>query len=136
MTAKELHEQKIIPLRKELRKLEAEYRELYRKECGEKIGERASCRNCAMSCITISDDFHNRCMDGKCTCCNDWCYSWIPENNVSRFLRDHYSSSSSKFYRLEDVFGSGFLEKCTTPEKENIVMEMLELMAKMDGHEV
>lgn len=42
VTAKELHTQKIIPLRLELQRLEQEYRELYRKECGEKIGEQAS----------------------------------------------------------------------------------------------
>lgn len=46
MTAKELHIQKIIPLREKLRQLEDEYRELYRKECGEKIGEKATCNNC------------------------------------------------------------------------------------------
>ena len=35
MMSKELHTQKIVPLRLELQKLEAEYREQYRKECGE-----------------------------------------------------------------------------------------------------
>lgn len=132
MTAKELHEQKIIPLRKELKRLEDEYRNLYRKECGEKIGEKASCRNCALSCI-ISVDNHNGCMGGRCTCCNDWCYSWTPENDVSKFLRKNYHYDDSMFYRLEDVFGDGFLKECDTPEKVNTVMEMLQLIAKFDG---
>lgn len=38
MTLKELHKQKIIPLRMELERLEQEYRKLYRQECGAKIG--------------------------------------------------------------------------------------------------
>lgn len=135
MTSKELHEQKIIPLRQELKRLEDEYRELYRKECGEKIGEQASCRNCANSCIIGLTD-HNLCMGGRCTCCNDWCYSWIPENEVSKFLRKHYHYDSEVYYGLENIFGDGFLEKCITPEKENIVMEMLQLREKMDGKKV
>ena len=65
MTAKELHEQKIIPLRLQLQDLEREYRELYRKECGEKIGENASCKNCAMSCVISVDSYHNGCLGGN-----------------------------------------------------------------------
>lgn len=38
MTAKELHETKIIPARQELSRLEEEYKKLYRKECAERIG--------------------------------------------------------------------------------------------------
>ena len=132
MTAKELHVQKIIPLREELRKLENEYRELYRKECGEKIGEKASCSNCAFSCIETIDDHHNLCMGGKCTCCNDWCYTWTPENEVSKFLRENYHHDYSMFYRLDDIFGSNFLKKCDDSKIE-IVMKMLELIAKFDG---
>lgn len=131
MTAKELHEQKIIPLRMELRRLEDEYKELYRKECGEKIGEKADCSNCAFSCILSIDD-HNCCMGGKCTCCNSWCYTWTPENEVSKFLRKHYHYDSSLFYRLEDIFGSDFLKECDNPKRVATVMEMLELIAKFD----
>lgn len=134
MTAKELHEQKIIPLRMELRRLEDEYKELYRKECGERIGEgeKANCDNCALSCILCIDD-HNCCMGGKCTCCNSWCYTWIPENEVSKFLRKNYHYDTSMFYRLEDIFGSDFLKECDNPERVATVMEMLKLIAKFDG---
>ena len=132
MTAKELHEQKIIPLRIELEQLENEYRELYRKECGEKIGEKASCKNCALSCILDITD-HNCCMGGKCTCCNDWCYNWIPENEVSKFLRKNYHYDSSMFYRIEDIFGGNFLKKCEKSKNVAIVTEMLELIATFDG---
>lgn len=132
MTSKELHEQKIIPLRMELKRLEEEYRTLYRKECGEKVGEKASCNNCAFSCVlSISD--HNGCMGGRCTCCNDWCYKWIPENDVSKFLRENYHYDDSVFYGLDDIFGSDFLEKCATPEKATVVMEALQFMARFNG---
>lgn len=132
MTAKELHEQKIIPLREELRKLEVEYRKLYREECGEGIGEKANCDNCAFSCILSIGD-HNYCMGGECTCCNSWCYTWTPENEISKFLRNNYHYDSSIFYRLDNMFGSDFLKKCNNSKNVAIVMEMLELIAKFDG---
>lgn len=132
MTSKELHEQKIIPLRTELRRLEDEYRELYRKECGEKIGEKANCNNCAFSCVLDIND-HNCCMGGRCTCCNNWCYTWTPENEVSKFLRKNYHYDSSMFYRLENIFDDDFLKKCDNPKNVAIVMEMLESIAKFDG---
>lgn len=132
MTAKELHEQKIIPLRLQLQDLEREYRELYRKECGEKIGENASCKNCALSCV-LSIDTHNGCMGGKCTCCHSWCFSWTPENEVSKFLREKYHYDDSLYGRLEDIFGDGFLRECDNPEKAQVVIEMLGVIAKFNG---
>ena len=132
MTAKELHTQKIVPLRLELKRLEQEYRELYRKECGEKIGERASCNNCAYSCVlSISD--HNGCMGGRCTCCNDWCYKWIPENEMSKFLRENYHYDDNKFYMLSDLLGDNFLNECNTPTKLRLAMDALQIAARFDG---
>jgi hypothetical protein len=72
-------------------------------------------------------------MGGKCTCCNSWCYTWTPENEVSKFLRENYHYNSSMFYRLEDVFGDDFLNKCDNPKNVAITMEMLGLIAKFDG---
>lgn len=132
MTSIELHKQKIVPLRMELDRLEREYEELFHKECSERIGEKANCNNCAFSCVLDIND-HNSCMGGKCTCCNDWCYTWTPENEVSKFLRKNYPYNDSMYYRLEDIFGSNFLKKCDNPKNVAIVMEMLELIAKFDG---
>lgn len=133
MTSKELHNQKIIPLRVELNRLEQEYKELYRKECGERIGEKATCANCAFSCVVADINGHNACMGDKCTCCHNWCYTWIPENEMSKFLRKNYKYDSEIFYRLEDIFGDDFLKECDNPEKVAIVMKMLELIAEFDG---
>lgn len=130
MTSKELHEQKIIPLRMELNKLEKEYRELYRKECAEKAGVKvADCNNCAYSCILCISD-HNECMGGKCTCCNSFCYRWIPENTVSAYLRKNHAYNDEIYHRLEHAFGDDFL-KCDNLE---LLMEMIELMDRVDKY--
>jgi hypothetical protein len=128
MTSTELHKQKIIPLRKELNKLEEEYKKLYRKECAEKIGaERADCSNCAYSCVLEITD-HNCCMGGSCTCCHSFCYKWMSENKISAYLREHHEYDSEVYYRLEDTFGEDFL-KCDNVE---LVIEMLELIDKIN----
>ena len=131
MTANEFHTREIIPARLKLQDLENQYREMYRKECGDKIGERAHCGNCAYSCV-ISTTYHNECMGGKCTCCNDWCYCWTPENEVSKFLREKHHYDSSLYGRLENIFGDDFLKKCSAPQKASIVMEILQTMEKFD----
>lgn len=133
MTSAELHKQKIVPLRMELNRLEKEYKDLFRKECGDKIGEMASCNNCAFSCVIDTGNDHNSCMGGKCTCCNNWCYNWTPENEVSKFLRKNYYYDEHTFYRLEDIFGDRFLKNCDNPKNVAIVMGMLEMIAKFDG---
>lgn len=133
MTSKELHAQKIVPLRFELQRLEKEYKELFRKECGEKIGETASCNNCALSCVISPTDFHNLCVGGKCTCCNSWCYSWTPENNISRFLRKNHHYDGDMIERLDCLFGEGFLKECGDPEKEKVVMDALRFVGRFDG---
>ena len=130
MTSNELHQQKIIPLREELEKLEEEYRKLYRKECAEKIGaERAVCSNCAYSCVLHITD-HNCCMNNRCTCCYDWCYNWMPENEVSAYLRKYHQYNHELYYRLEEVFGDDFLQ-CDNVE---LLMETLELIEKIDNY--
>ena len=133
MTSKELHKEKIVPLRMELNRLEKEYEKLFRKECGERIGKTASCDNCAFSCVINATDFHNLCMGGKCTCCNSWCYTWTPENEVSSFIRKNYHYDDHTFYRLENIFGDRFLKNCDNPKNAAIVMEMLQMIAKFDG---
>lgn len=124
MTAKELHETKIIPARQELSRLEEEYKKLYRKECAERIGaKRADCSNCAYSCVLIIDD-HNGCLGGKCTCCNSFCYKWMPETKVSAWLRENHEYDDGLVYRLEDMFGDDFL-KC---DDVDLILRALQLM--------
>ena len=131
MTSRELHKQKIVPLRFELQRLEDEWEELYRAECGEKVQGKASCSNCAYSCVESTSD-HNECMAGKCTCCNDWCVKWKPENEISAFLRKYYHYDDIKYLRLEQLFGNDFIVECKEPHKKELVMRALSLIAEFD----
>ena len=111
MTSKELHVKRIVPARQEVRALENKYFDLYRKEKAEENGlKRADCSNCANSCVLMIDD-HNNCLGGKCTCCHSFCYSWMPENKVSAYLRKHHEYDEQVVWKLEKMFGEDFL-KC------------------------
>ena len=127
MTSKELHVNTIIPLREQLRKAEEEYEKLYRKECAEKNGLKiANCDNCAYSCVLRIDD-HNDCLGGKCTCCNSFCYKWMPETKVSAWLRENHEYDTDLVYRLEDMFGDDFL-KC---DDVDLILKAIRLMEEV-----
>lgn len=124
MTAKELHETKIIPARQELQRLEVEWTKLHRKELAEKAGvDIAHCDNCAYSCVLLISD-HNECLGGYCTCCHDYCYKWMPDNAVSKYLREHHHYDEFTVFRLQKVFGDDIL-KC---DDVDLIMRALQLM--------
>ena len=110
MTANEFHIKRVIPMRQELQLLEKEWEKRNRKEKAEAAGLNvANCNNCAYSCVLMIDD-HNQCLGGRCTCCNDYCYKWMPDTQVSAWLRKNKPYSEYLIHKLEDVFGSDFLE--------------------------
>ena len=128
MTSKELKEQKIIPLRKELQLLESQYRTLFRQEKAEENNLCiANCGNCAHSSILEVTD-HNLCLIGNCTCCQSFCYSWAPETEVSAYLRKNHHYDDDIAYRLEKLFGSGFAATKDT----KLILEGLDFIRKME----
>lgn len=128
MTARDLHVKRIVPLRQELSKLEEEYCKLYRQDKARQNGlKRADCSNCAYSCVLMIDD-HNCCLGGRCTCCNTFCYKWMPETKVSAYLREHHKYDEEVVWKLEKMFGDDFL-KC---DDIDLVMQALELMDKIE----
>ena len=111
MTADEFHIKRVVPARQEVRLLEKEWDRRNRAEKAAKAGvDKCTCDNCAYSCVLMISD-HNECLGGRCTCCNDYCYMWMPETPVSAWLRQNAKYDECLVHRLEDVFGDDFL-KC------------------------
>lgn len=129
MTADEFHKKRIIPLRSELRTLELEYRRRWASDKAKEAGvNRINCDNCARSCVLRISD-HNECLGNSCTCCHDWCYKWMPENEVSKYLREHHKYDDHLIYKLEDFFGDDLLE-CDNVE---LLLDAIKLIDKMDA---
>ena len=128
MTANELHVKRIVPARQEVSLLEKKYQKLYRQERAEENGLKlANCDNCAYSCVLCIDD-HNGCLGGKCTCCHDFCYKWMPETKVSAWLREHREYDEHLVYRLKNMFGDDFL-KC---DDVDMILRALQLMDEIE----
>ena len=110
MSSKELHIKRIVPLRQEVQAYEREYEKRYRKEKAVEAGlKSANCDNCAYSCVLEISD-HNGCLGGRCTCCNDFCYKWMPDTPVSAWLRQNKHYDEYLVYKLQNVFGDDFLK--------------------------
>ena len=128
MSAEEFHKKRIVPLRYELNAHELEYKRRWAAEKAKAAGvSQINCDNCARSCVLEIDE-HNGCLGGRCTCCNDWCYKWIPENEVSKYLRENHKYDCGLIYKIEDFFGSDFLE-CDNME---LLLDAMKLMNKME----
>ena len=129
MTADEFHNKRVIPARQEVRLLEREWDKRNRAEKAAKAGvDKCTCDNCAYSCVLIIDD-HNGCLGGKCTCCNDYCYMWMPETPISAWLRQNAKHDEWLVHRLESVFGDDFL-KCGDVE---LIKQGLEWMKEVEN---
>ena len=128
MSAEEFHKKRIIPLRNELNAHELEYRRRWAADKAKAAGVgRINCDNCARSCVLMIGD-HNLCLGDRCTCCNEWCYKWTPENEVSKYLRENHKYDDDLVYKLEDFFGGDFLE-CDNVE---LLLDAMKLMKKME----
>ena len=110
MTADEFLIKRVVPTRMEVQILEKELNRRRRVEKAAKAGvDKCTCDNCAYSCVLMISD-HNECLGGGCTCCNDYCYKWMPETPISAWLRQNAKYNEYLVHRLEDVFGDDFLE--------------------------
>ena len=129
MTSKELHKTKILPLYAELRELEKEHLRLYRRECAESVGfDKATCDNCAYSCVLLVGD-HNECLGDYCTCCHEFCYKWMPENSLSAYFREHYHYDSGIIFRFKDFIKEALLNDADIKLTE----KTLELLDEIEG---
>lgn len=110
MTAKELHEQKILPLEVQLRKLKEQYKKLWFAEQAEKNGlDRCCCDNCVYSCVLDVGDYTDACIKDRCIGVNSRCYDWKPETEISKYLRDNYHCDLDTFVGLANLFGKDFV---------------------------
>lgn len=133
MTAKELHEKKIIPTERYLKELKDQYAKLWYAEQAEANGlDQCHCDNCAYSCVLDVGSDHNYCMASNCTCCRSRCYSWRPETEISKYLRVHYHYDAELFDDLAKLFGRDFIE-FKESDKFATVQKGIELVREWRG---
>ena len=102
-------ENEINELHKQLNQKKNEYAEAKKSNLKEQFGANFGCGNCAYSCCVDVGDHCTDCTNGKCIYCNKYCDEYMPENELSAYLRDehHYDENTvsvlNEFFDVPDI---------------------------------
>ena len=70
----------------------------------EAYGKDFKCDKCAYSCSVMTGDYHTYCYKNRCILCVEKCHEYMPENELSKFIRAHYHYKDSIVDTLNDLF--------------------------------
>ena len=85
-----LIENEINELSKQLQQKRTEYAEAKERNLKEQFGDYFGCENCAYSCCVNVGDRCTNCTNGKCIYCHKYCDEYVPENELSAYIREHH----------------------------------------------
>ena len=101
----------IKPLKEEVKRAEALLKQKQNELAKAKIdnlkeayGEDFKCDKCAYSCAVDVGDYHTYCTKYKCILCQERCFEYMPENELSKFIRKHYHYQEHIIDTLNDLF--------------------------------
>ena len=121
-------ENEINELNKQLQQKRNELKEAKKSNLKEQYGEDFGCHNCAYgSCVYVGDHCTD-CTKGKCIYCNRYCDEYIPENELSAYIREHHYYDESTVDTLNSLFGIPDIMK--RPELHQAALDMLKLRDK------
>ena len=124
-------ENEIHDIKRQLRTKENEYDQAKDSNLKEQFGDNLCCDNCAYSCCVDVGDRHTYCTKNKCIYCNDYCDEYIPENELSAYIREHHYYSENILRYLSGIFGIGDIMKL--PEFHKKALDVLEIRNKKEG---
>jgi len=102
-------ENEIRELKSQLWQKEKKYEYAKESNLKEQYGENFGCNNCAYSCCVDVGDHCTLCNKHKCIYCNDYCDAYMPDNALSKYIRDahyydeHTLSSLNSFLGVSDI---------------------------------
>lgn len=97
-------EKEISDLREALRQKQDEYEEAKTNNLKEQYGEDFGCSNCAYGCCVYVGDYHTSCTKGSCILCRHYCHQYLPENELSAYIRKYHYYDESSLDTLNDFF--------------------------------
>lgn len=125
MNLEELKNKK-TELESQLRILQSNICEYEYNQKKEQYGNDFCCDKCRFDCIEYPGDYHTTCLKYNCVLCNDNCDEYLPENELSQYIRSHnkYSwnsiwNSIAKVLDYDDL--DDLLEKGTESDFEKAI---------------
>ena len=97
-------EKDINALQTAINRKKDEYANAKKSNLKEQYGDDFGCRTCAYSCCVHVGDYHTDCTKGKCIHCEHGCDQYMPENDLSSYIREHHEYDDDLVGILNDLF--------------------------------
>ena len=124
-------ENEINELSQQLQQKRNEYAKAKESNLKEQFGDNFGCDNCAYSCCVYVGDRCTDCAKGKCIYCHKYCDEYMPENELSAYIRErHYydEDTVSNLNNFLDVY-----DIMKRPELHQTALNMLVLRDKKEN---
>ena len=118
-------ENEIDKLTKQLQQKRNELKQAKESNLKEQYGNDFGCHNCAYGCCVTLSDYHTDCHKGKCIHCQSYCDAYMPENELSAYIRDKHYYDGDMLDVLNDLFD--VFDIMQKPELHEKALEILRL---------
>lgn len=118
-------ENEINILSKQLQQKRDELEKAKESNLKEQYGEDFGCYNCAYSCCIYVGDYHTNCTKNKCIHCHPYCDKYMPDNELSIYIRDNHEYDDDMLDTLNDLFD--VFDIMQNPELHEKALEVLKL---------
>lgn len=123
-------EDEVRVLEKELIKKKDELSRAKENNLKEQYGKDFGCDNCVYSCCINVDDYHTYCTKYRCIHCHPYCHEYMPDNELSVYIRDKHEYDYNTLDTLNDLFD--VLDIMRKPELREKALEILRLRDKKE----
>lgn len=125
-------ENEINELSKQLQQKRNELKDAKENNLKEQYGEDFGCHNCAYSCCVYVGDRCTDCANGKCIYCHDYCDEYMPENELSAYIRERHYYDESTVDTLNSLFDVPDIMK--RPELHQAALDVLKVRDKKENN--
>ena len=123
-------ENDIAALEEALHLKRREYQVAKENNLKEQYGKDFGCDNCAFSCCVDVQDRHTYCTKHKCIYCNNYCDEYMPDNELSLYIRENHYYDEYILSRLQSIMDE--LDLMKHPELHKKAIEILKLIDQED----
>lgn len=127
----ELIENEINELNKQIWEKRKELAKAKESNLKEQYGQDFGCDNCAYGCCVNVGDHCTYCTKGKCVHCNKYCDEYMPDNELSKYIRDKHYYDENTLDTLNDLFD--LFDIMQRPEFHEKALEILKLRDKKEN---
>ena len=124
-------ENEITELQNQLWQKKSEYSKAKESNFKEQFGEKFGCDNCAYSCCVDVGDCCTFCTKHRCIYCNKYCDDYMPDNSLSKYIREKHYYEEGTLSSLNNLFDVSDIMQ--HPELHQTALEILKLKDKKEN---